>query len=107
MGQVPCGLGAIELPMFAFPRLDAIPDLFGGLRVPEEVAVFGLDDAFLDEEVEVDRLSPISLADKNDRDRSILRVWLSVRTSKSSSSVPKPPGKATSAIARCRKCSST
>jgi hypothetical protein len=72
MGQAPCGLGAIELPMFAFPRLDAISDLFGGLRVPEEVAVFSLDDAFLDEEVEVDRLSPIALADENDGDRADL-----------------------------------
>jgi hypothetical protein len=35
----------------------------------------------------------------------ILRVWHSVRTSNSSSKVPKPPGKATSALARIAKWS--
>ena len=51
------------------PFLDAVPDLLRRLREPEQLAVLGVDDALVDQEIEIDRPAPIALADEDHRDR--------------------------------------
>src|SRR6516162_5530535 len=73
------------------PGENPVPNLLRGLGEPEQLAVLLVDDALVGQKIKVDGAAPIVRTD--------------VSTSNSSSSVPKPPGKATSALARSRKCS--
>ena len=56
-------------PLGGVPMQDAVPDLLGGFGEPEQLAVLLLDDAFVDQEVEIDGLAPIALAHQHDRHR--------------------------------------
>ena len=75
-----------------------------GLRVvrhQQTGQILRADRAVLDQRVEVDDLFPVLRAIQNEDDLlSSFWVCTSVRISMSSSSVPKPPGKTTSAFAR-------
>src|SRR5439155_1221323 len=48
----------------AVPIEDAVPDLAGAFREPEQLAVFGVDGAFVDQKIEVDGAAPIAFADQ-------------------------------------------
>jgi len=74
------------------PVEDAVPDFLRGLGEPEELAVFLVDDALVDQEVDVEGTPPVALAQPSPTRTtgigSIVRVCTSVSVSKSSSKVP-------------------
>ena len=51
------------------PMQDAIPNLLGRFGKPEKFAVFLIYDAFVDQEIEIDGLTPKALAHQDDRNR--------------------------------------
>src|SRR6266851_7658765 len=53
----------------AVPIEDAVPDLAGAFREPEQLAVFGVDGALVDQKIEVDGAAPIAFADQHHRQR--------------------------------------
>ncbi len=53
--------------LLAFPFLDAGPDLFGGLRVPEKFPILGIDHALVRQVVEIDDVAPVGFAHEHDR----------------------------------------
>ena len=51
------------------PANNTVPDFLRGLGEPEQLAILGVDDAFLDQKIEVHGAPPEMLADQNDRYR--------------------------------------
>src|SRR5580658_3960232 len=51
------------------PIQDAAPNLIRRLGEPEQLAILGVDDAFVGEKFEVDGATPIRFADQHDRNR--------------------------------------
>ena len=98
---LPGGTGRIALGVGA---LDLVPGLFGRFDVLEDMHVFGIDHAVLDQHLEIDQPRPELLAEEQDRAAPDLGGLGQRGASNSSSRVPKPPGKLTSATARIRKC---
>src|SRR5271165_6131238 len=51
------------------PLQDALPDLRRALGEPEQLTILAVNDAFVDEEIEIDRPAPVVLAHQDDRNR--------------------------------------
>ena len=49
------GRGVQWLATRIVPVHDTVPDVFGGLSKPEQTAIVGIDDTFIDEKLYVDR----------------------------------------------------
>ena len=50
------------------PVQDAVPDFLRGLGKPEQFPILRIDDPFIDEEIDVDRPTPIALTHQHDGD---------------------------------------
>src|SRR5260370_12545801 len=53
----------------AVPIEDAVPDFARAFREPEQLAIFGVDGALVDQKIEVDGAAPIAFADQHHRQR--------------------------------------
>ena len=73
---------------------DGVPGCFRGLDIAEEFEIALRDDAGLDHCFEVYDLAPELFTKQQNGDRQDLACLIKVSVSKSSSIVPKPPGKA-------------
>ena len=60
------GAAAKRFSESVIPANNTIPDFLRGLGEPEQLAILGVDDAFLDQKIEVHGPPPEMLADQND-----------------------------------------
>jgi len=87
------------------PVQDTVPDVLRCLGKPEQIPILRVDGTFIDQEIHVDRPTPIGLAYQHDGD------WLDFAGLYKSQNLEQfveraiAPGNATSALARNRKCS--
>ena len=51
------------------PIQNVVPYLFGAFRIPEEIAILGVDHPLLHQELDVEGATPELLADENDGQR--------------------------------------
>jgi hypothetical protein len=51
------------------PMQDASPDLPGRFRKPEQFSIFLIDNAFIDQEIQIDRTAPVAFAHQDNWDR--------------------------------------
>jgi len=50
------------------PMQYATPDLLDRFGIPEQFAIFPIYNAFVDQEIQIDGLTPVALAHQDDRD---------------------------------------
>lgn len=50
------------------PIQDTVPDVLRGIGKPEQIAILQIDDTLIDEEIQVDRPTPIRFTRQHDRD---------------------------------------
>ena len=57
-----------RLPARIVPMQDTVPNFLRRLGKPEQIPILRIDDTFIDEEIYVDRATPIGLTDQHDGD---------------------------------------
>lgn len=69
-----------RLPARIVPVQDTVPDILRRLGKPEQIPIFSINDTFIDQEIYVDRATPIGLTHQHDRDwfdltSELLTLW--------------------------------
>jgi len=60
--------GVQRLTACLVPVQDTVPDVLRCIGKPEQIPVLQIDDTLIDEEIQVDRPTPVGFTDQHDRD---------------------------------------